>query len=116
MIEAPALAHMQNAPTAEPITLVLCWTAQPDLSAAEAAPSRRERTEAARQAYSAIKQDVVHELERAGSVSVQDLPGTANALATATAEAWLGIAPLLADRADVKVVPNRTVAFAPGRT
>jgi hypothetical protein len=113
MIEAPALDQMQNAPTAECLTLVLCWTARPDLRAAEAAPSRRERTEAARQAYSAIKQAVMEELERAGSVSVQDLPGTANALATATAEAWLGVAPLLASRVDVKVVPNRTVAFAP---
>lgn len=116
MIELLALDQLRNSPTAEPITLVLCWTTRPDLSAAEAAPTRKERTDAAKQAYSAIKQGVVAELERSGSVYVQDLPGTANAIATATAEAWLGLAPYLADRPDVKLVPNRTVAIAPERT
>ena len=115
MIESLALDQMRNSPTKEPITLVLCWTNKPDLSAAKAAPSRKERTDAAKQAYLTIKRGVVDELERSGSVYVQDLPGTSNALATATAEAWLGLAPFLAGRADVKLVPNRTVSIAPER-
>ncbi len=101
---------VREMPPLERLTYVLHWTSRPDLGAAQAALSRRERSVAARNAFALLKQELLRTLERSGPVWIQDMPGTADALVSATSEVWQGIARLLEGRTDVRLEANRIVA------
>lgn len=109
VIETRAQQLIDNSDPSMVLTLIVSWLAAADLSAARNLATRRERAAAAEKAYGILKWDLIRRFSELNDVVVVDLPGTGQAIVSATPPAWRELVPFLQSLNDVRVSPNDVV-------